>query len=47
MLLGWQWRLNLPAKIPLHLAAVWQMAAEGNSDKMESGMEVWMEKRPT
>jgi len=31
-----QWRLNLPTNIPLHVVAVQQMAAEGQSDRMAS-----------
>jgi len=32
----WQQRLNLPDNIPLHVVAVQQMAAEGQSDRMMS-----------
>jgi len=39
------WRLNLPTNIPLHVVAVWQKAAEGQSDPMVSDMEVHMEQR--
>ena len=42
MLLVWQQRLNLPTNIPFHVVAVQQMAAEGQSDRMASDMEVWM-----
>ena len=38
----WNQRLNLPASIPLQFVAVKQMAAEVQSDKMMSDMEVWM-----
>jgi len=34
--------LNLPANIPLHFAAVQQMAAGGQTDKVESDMKVLM-----
>jgi hypothetical protein len=34
--------LNLPANIPLNFVAVRQMAAERQSDKMASDMEVRM-----
>lgn len=40
-----QQRLNLLASIPLLFVAVWQMAAEGPSNKMASHMEVRMECR--
>jgi len=33
---GW----TLPTSMPLHVVAVWQMAAEGQSDRMTSDMEV-------
>ena len=38
-------RLNLPNSIPLHFVAMWQTAAEGQSDKMASNMEVQMKQR--
>ena len=41
----WQYRLNLPANIPLNFVAVRQMTAEGQSDKMASDMEVRMMQR--
>ena len=40
-----QKRLNLPASIPLHVVTMWQMAAEGHSDKMTSNVEVHMKQR--
>jgi len=40
-----QKRLNLPASIPLHVVTMWQMAAEGHSDKMASNVEVHMKQR--
>ena len=40
MVVVWQQRSNLPANIPLHSVAVWQTAAEGQSDKMVSDMEL-------
>ena len=42
MLVVRQQRLNPPTNIPFHVVAVWQMAAEGQSDRMVSDMEVWM-----
>ena len=45
MLLVWQYTLNLLTNIPLHVVAVWQMAAEGQSDRMVSDMDVQMEQR--
>jgi len=45
MLVIWQYRLNLPANIPFNFVAVRQMTAEGQSDKMESHMEVLMKQR--
>lgn len=36
----WQWRLSLPTSIPLHVAALCQMAAEWQSDKMASHVEM-------
>ena len=44
MLMAWQQRLNLPNSISLH-AVVWQMAVEGQSDEMVSGMEVQMKRK--
>ena len=41
MLVVWQ-RWNLPTSILLHVVAVQQMAAEGQSDRMASDMEVHM-----
>ena len=41
----WQQRLNLPTNILLHLFAVQQMAAEGQSDRMTSGTEMQMKQR--
>ena len=32
--------LNLPNNFPLHVVAVWQMAAEGQSDRIASDMEM-------
>ena len=43
LLVGWQQRLNLPTSIPWHVVAVWQMAAEGHSDRMAPDMEVRVE----
>jgi len=37
--------LNLPINIPLRFAAVRQMAAEGQSDRMVSDMEMQMKQR--
>jgi len=45
MLMVWQYRLNLTGNIPLHFIAGWQMAAEGQSHKMVSDMEVHMKQR--
>jgi len=45
MLVVWQLRLNLPTNILLHIVAVWQVAAEGQSDRMVSDMEVWMKQK--
>ena len=39
----WQWRLN--TNISLHLVAMRQMAAEGQSDRMVSDMEVCKKQR--
>ena len=41
----WQERLNLPTNIPLHFVAVWQTAAEGQSERMVSDIEVSMKQR--
>jgi len=41
----WQYRLNLPANIPLNVVAMRQMTAEGQSDKIASDMEVRMKQR--
>jgi len=41
----WQQRLNFPDSILLHVIAVWQMAAEGQSDRMASDTEVQMNQR--
>ena len=45
MLVVWQQRLNVPTDVPLHFAAVLQMVVEGQSDTMESDMEVWMKQK--
>ena len=45
MLLVQQQRLNLPANIPSRGVAMWQMTAEGQSDRMVSDMEVSMKQR--
>ncbi|XP_031461807.1 high mobility group protein HMG-I/HMG-Y isoform X1 [Phasianus colchicus] len=42
MLMGWRWRLNLPANAPFRVVTARQMAAEGHSDKMASDIEVRM-----
>jgi len=42
---GWRQRLNLPTNIPLHFVAMWQLAAEGHSDKMTSDMEMCIKQR--
>jgi len=34
-----------PTSIPLNFVAVWQMTAEGQSDKMTSDVEVSMKQR--
>jgi len=39
----WYSRMNLPTNIPLHVVAMRQMAAEGQSGKKVSDMEVLME----
>lgn len=44
-ILLWQKRLNIPSDILLHFIAVQQMAAEGQSNKIASGMEVYMKRR--
>ena len=36
---------QLSTNIPLHFVAVQQMAAEWQSDKLVSDMEVWMKQR--
>lgn len=36
----WQQRVNLPTNTPFHAIAVWQMAAEAQSDTMSSAMAV-------
>jgi len=41
----WDGGLNLPTKIPLHFVTMTQMAAEGQSNKMASDMEVHMKQR--
>ena len=40
--MAWQWTLTLPSNISLHVASMWQMAAQGQSDRMASDMEVCM-----
>ena len=45
MLVIWQWRLNLPANIPLNFVAVRQTTAEGQSNKMASDTVVHMKQR--
>ena len=45
MSMGWQLRLNLPTNTLLHLIAVEEMAAEQQSDRMVSDMEVQMKQR--
>jgi len=45
MLVVWQKGLNLPTSILLHIVAVWQMAAGGQSDRMVSDVEVCMKQR--
>ena len=45
MLAVQQQRLNLPTNTPLHFAAVWQMAVEGQFDTMASDTEVCMKQR--
>jgi len=44
---GWTdygWTI-LPASIPSHVVAVWQIAAEGQTDRMAPDMEVHMKQR--
>mgnify|MGYP001856046592 CR=1 FL=1 len=41
----WQYRLNLPTNILLHVVAMQQIAAEGEYDRMVSDMEVYMEQK--
>lgn len=45
MLVVWQKRLNLPNSISLHSVAMWQVVAEGPSDKQASDMEECMKHR--
>ena len=45
MLVGWQQRLNLPTNILLCFFVIQQMAAEGQSDRMQSDKEVDMKQR--
>jgi hypothetical protein len=45
MLVIWQYRVNLPANIPLSFVTVRQMTAEGQSVKMASDMEERMKQR--
>ena len=45
MLVLWQRRLNLPTIIPLHFVAMWEITANGQSDKMASDMELLMKQR--
>ena len=40
-----QLKLTLPTSIPLHVVAVWQMAAEGQSDKIVSNMKDYMKEK--
>jgi len=40
-----QQRLKLPTNTPLHFVAAWQMAAEGQSDKMVPDVGVCMKKQ--
>lgn len=37
--------VRFPTNIPLYCVAVWQMAAEGQTDKIESDIEVWTKQR--
>ena len=41
----WHERLNLPTNIPLHVIAVQQVPAEGQSDKKVSDTEEQMKQR--
>ena len=41
----WQQRTNLTTDVALHVAAVWRRAAEGQSDRMLSYIEIRMKKR--
>ena len=41
----WKQRLNLSSNTPLYFIARWQMAAEEQSDKIVSDMEVHMKQR--
>ena len=45
MLVIGQYRLKLSASILLHVVAMWQVAAEGQFDRMASDMEVCMKQR--
>jgi len=45
MLVTWQSRMNLSINFLLHFVAVQQTAAEGQSVKMMSNMEMWMKQR--
>ena len=45
LLVIWQYRLNLLTSILVHVTAVWRMAAEGQSDKMASDIEVSVKQR--
>jgi len=45
MLVVWQQRLNIPTIVPLHVVAMWQMIAEGQSDGMASDVEGQMKQR--
>ena len=45
MVVVWQYRSNLPTNILLYVVAVWQMAAEGQSDKVVSDIEVQLKHR--
>jgi len=40
-----QWRVNLPSNILFCFVAVWQMAAEGHSDKIAPDMKVRIKRR--
>ena len=44
---GWFGSRDWTAHIPLHVVAVWQMAAEGHSDRPVSDMEVGMKQKCT